>query len=388
MKAVMYRLMNLRARQKVFIALLSVVTSLALIVTGVGAWIQFTGDAFGWWTSRAELVGFDKGDPEAKPVEGEADAPESELAKNPFDAFGDNGKFTNDNDYPLIVRISVTEFERRTKNFYSENPDEPNVRRCLLGELPGGTGWQGWKTVEPENIIWAASGEMPEGFMLFYRATASSFEFVPCYYRYDSFYVNGIPQEVKCDRITYYSTDASTVFSATIHDAQYRYWVPSLFKEYDYVYLQWADGLAARMNLADPEKYVTSIPTNAELFKYWTPEGRDVALQLDFRCYRYPALARTLTKGQWFYNENDGYFYYVGILGKNQSVYPLGVDEQTMDWLDFTGIEIKSIADDAFWSGHEARFYAESIEANRDAAAALWGLTFEPGSLGAAIFGG
>ena len=36
--------------------------------------------------------------------------------------------------------------------------------------------------------------------------------------------------------------------------------------------------------------------------------------------------------------------------------------------------------------GNGVRYYAESIEAHRDAAA-LWGLSFEPGSLGAMIFG-
>ena len=395
MKAFFNRLMNMNGRRKALVAALCVVTSLAMLVTGVGAWIQYTGKVFGWGSGRVTIEPF-RGDPKAKPVAGEATEPEKETEKNPFKAIGENGKFTNENNYPVILRIAAIETESNQKTFYSQNLTEPDMKPCLLGVLPG----TGWKTLDPGNILWAAPGEKPEHFGLHYRTTTDGFEFVPYYDREELTWA--VPdghaygkQEVKCDRITYYSSDPSTVLFATIHDVQYRYFVPGYPDNMDYdtvydtAYLQWADGLAARAKLADPEKYVTSTPTNAEVFKYWTPEGRDMAMQLDCHCYRFPTLTRTPTKGQWFYNENDGYFYYIGILGKNQSIYPLGLDNQTMDLSDFQGIQIKSYPydiDNGFWAGNHVEFYAEGIEANKDAAAALWGLTFEPGSLGAMMF--
>jgi len=390
MEVVLHKLARLKARKKVLIALLAAVLSLALVITGVGAWMQFTGGVIRWDAIHRPFVDPYSGDPEAKPVAGEAVDPEATTATNPFAAFGEDGKFTNENNYPLLVRISITEYESRAKTFYSENFVEPNAAPCRLGALPG----TGWKTLDPANIIWAAPGEKPELFGMYYRATADGFEFVPFCFREEQG-PPGFPygnQEVKCNRITYYSTDGSTVFSATIHDVQYRYYYwSSLTSDNDYTYLQWAEGLAARMKVADSEKYVTSTPTSTELFKYWTPEGRDTTLQLDQYCYRYPGLARTLTKGQWFYNENDGYFYYVGILEKKQSISPLGLECPVTDdgvtFPNFTGIRNASVKEDAFLLYNSVGYFAESIEAHRDAATALWGLTFEPGSLGAMIFG-
>jgi len=99
-----------------------------------------------------------------------------------------------------------------------------------------------------------------------------------------------------------------------------------------------------------------------------------------------PDLKKTPTKNKWFYNESDGYFYYVGVLNHNDSVpAPLDVGNPINSNVFFregpSDFETPVGAKDFTF-----RMYGETLEANTQAVADLWGLTYEPGSLGAAIF--
>ena len=98
-----------------------------------------------------------------------------------------------------------------------------------------------------------------------------------------------------------------------------------------------------------------------------------------------PALTKTLTKNKWFYNEADGYFYYLGVLNHNESVFaPLDVENPVNTAPFYNGWPVGET--DIVSKDFTFRVYGEAIEANTQAAAELWGLTFEPGSLGAMIF--
>ncbi|MCL2299831.1 MAG: hypothetical protein FWC27_06765 [Firmicutes bacterium] len=100
-----------------------------------------------------------------------------------------------------------------------------------------------------------------------------------------------------------------------------------------------------------------------------------------------PELTKTLTKDKWFYSETDGYFYYLGVLNHNESVSaPMDVKNPVNKEAFFTEFPA-GLADASSPIEFVFRVYGEALEANKDAVASAWGLTFEPGSLGAAIFG-
>ena len=139
----------------------------------------------------------------------------------------------------------------------------------------------------------------------------------------------------------------------------------------------------------------TSLPTLNHVAKNWDSVAPSVALQSKRLTYNWdetaspssfavgvnfeaPELAKTPTSNKWFYNEQDGYFYYIGLLGSQASLAP------PIDCSNPVFFANEVYQD--FFCDLKYRMYGEAVEANKDAITAAWGLTFEPGSLGAAIF--
>ena len=143
---------------------------------------------------------------------------------------------------------------------------------------------------------------------------------------------------------------------------------------------------------ATDASWKTKRPTQNQVVKNWADTIPLVAAQtkvqqrlgylltqpVDIGVYlKAPMLTKTPTPSRWFYNEEDGYFYYIGLLKSQESMLP------PMDCSDpqFNASDLYQ----SFFSDFSFRVYGEAVEANKDAITAAWGLTFELGSLGSAI---
>ena len=145
---------------------------------------------------------------------------------------------------------------------------------------------------------------------------------------------------------------------------------------------QWAEFAGGEAGIwASDASWRTRRPDSDHVVKDWGAAIPLVGLQSrqGFFCLKAPELTKTPTLNKWFYNEQDGYFYYIGLLRSQETVLPpVDCSDPQYDATELYGSFLKDI---------KYRVYGEAVEANKDAVAAAWGLTFEPGSLGAAIFG-
>ena len=385
-------LLHLNARKKVVVFLTCVVLSMAIIVTGVFALAQYTG-----------VIGeIDYVDPYG-PTDFEGSGSffslpviPAEDGVSPFSTTSDS--IQNPNPFPIVLRASLKEIATRYNVVHSDTPDVPSDwKPIVLDERLYRNTWLnkflGKKQIPFDSIIWPASfGAKPANLHISY---------VPDQLGWFDFFVyldvkdaggNSIaiqPVDMGNTHPKVHTQDATTIstiwFETTEEPSskpRYRFYISS---EMIQTKIQWA--AFAHSDTGDwavDSSWETSRPTLQQVVKDWSDSLPLVMLKSlviqDLLYLKAPNLAKAPTSGKWFYNEADGYFYYIGTLKNLESVAaPVNCAAPLCD---------EDVLNRNFYlKDFRCCLYGDAVEANKDAITTAWGLTFEPGSLGAKILG-
>jgi len=399
MKALFRRFFHLNARKRVLIALGSVMIALTIMITGVGAWIYVTGVIASGKLTNPEPVNSDGGGGYWTDT-----VPLDPLRPVLLPQLNGDGSIKNPSAQPLVLRVSLKEIVEQYGTKTSSNASEPAPWNPVVFYYPDLKGFDpavlAWPEISPERIRWneAQLGPKPVGLHVRYQLRNVGTRDECCDYvayqdvRDAGDNLIGIRAVGLLFGADYYKLDSTTLFELYFYKKhlgsfEYQYYSES---DADLVKTrtQWTaiEDSESTGDWASTATWITKHPTLENVVKDWNEAVPLVKLQGEKANYfgsvnaylEAPNLTKTVTAGKWFYNENDGYFYYVGILSRNMTISaPFNTGEPIRgEWL-YNG----------FFKEVNYRVYGEAIEANKDAAAELWGLTYEPGSLGAVMFG-
>jgi len=354
------------------ILLISITLFLALVIltVGSGAWLRYTGFFAG---GGNVAIDWPQDDPYIKKG---TNAPE-EL----FKPFSDDGT-TVTSKVPIVFRFTIAEYLRNYEEVIHSLTEAPEG--CYPLALKGGAPWIGtWEDVPEQCIRWANNSVMPEGFCIRYRKTADStsanpeYEFFPYY-----LWQPTSRQKVSCDEIKYELEDsgaANPFFKyVEISGVNYHYYRAAGFNGENLLWtnLQWGEIAASDENIWSNGPWLKSRPSIEDLD--WSADPPQVKLQLRNQWLEIKNLTKQPQKNAWYYNEADGYFYYIGV------IYPGQLIETFFTPPSFRG-EPEPVVP-SLYGGSGYSLYGQSTDAVKEAVATQWGLTFEPGSLGAKIF--
>ena len=260
---------------------------------------------------------------------------------------GDGKPIQNTNDFPIVLRASLKEILRQYQTIESRETVIPATWKLVT--LSGKTEaylleeyYATWKDVPREKIRWneSAWGIMPDGLRMKYQPYAyndlSGFSFFSYLEIKDE---NGDflgIQALELDRLECHRLDANTIYDVFFRGTEQelsaqkpKYWYyiddSSSFLE---TKTQWADLNTVGEGIWEYDSsWKTVRPTLEKLVLDWNNSIPLVAVQsttqempgvwgtYQVRAYlKSPDLSKTPTKNKWFYNESDGYFYYIGIL--------------------------------------------------------------------------
>ena len=402
-------LLHLNARKKVVVLLTCVVLSAAIIVTGVLALAQYTGVI-----DEGNLTNPDN------PKDAWSDGAFADI-KEALDPSPDGMPFQSDgepiknpNKYPLVIRATLKEIcTYLDVESYSVFNVPASYKPILVSREAIERYTEGFKVLSPSQLIWDETllGPYPSDFHFFYitkDGKVTNF----CAYRdiYDGSgnWLGGNSIRVMRD-FDYHMRDSEAIGSLWFRDdnpgnhevqpANIEYWFYS--EDAQTRKTQWVDSFS--LGSGDgiwmyDSSWIIKRPTLAKVVKNWSDAIPLVVMQtyLDTQpgyvesvYLKAPTLSQTPTANKWFYNEADGYFYYIGILAYNQvAPSPLDVANPVNSEAFFNR---KALFQTSSGSPHSKelsfRIYGDAVEANKDAITTAWGLTFEPGSLGAKILG-
>ncbi|MCL2299739.1 MAG: hypothetical protein FWC27_06285 [Firmicutes bacterium] len=375
---------------KRMLALFSALTlAVSLVLVGTFAWLSYSGNMGG----RGASSDRDRKD-KMTPVPGEFlgvdDSPPAASKEPIADPFTSQYSSTetalkNANSYPIIVRASIVEIQDKKNKIlvdYALRNTVPSEYVAVKMDTDYSLG--DWTWVRQEALF--VNGEACDSVSklhAFYRTNESGeYEFfvASCFYdpslnwNWESFKSDW--QKVECDAVQYTLTAQGALGKVCLLNPKC---VFTEWSDQNHEKLPWG----ASVNLVKYEKDLilpAKHPTLEGLVEDWNAGALRGAAQLDSRIpIVYSHVSKTPVKDNWFYNEQDGYFYYVGLIA------PGGIAPRffTLDTVQ----TFKVLDGPGYVSSFSLNSVGEVIEAEKEAAAALWGLTFEPGSLGAAIFG-
>ena len=399
MKALLRRFVHLNARKRVLIALGSIMIALTILITSVGAWLYATGVM-----ASGKLTNPDPVNSEGGGVYwGDTATPPEPWGPSLLPQLEGDGSIKNLNAQPIILRVSLKEIVEQYGTQRSSNASESVPWKPVVFYYPDLKGFDptvlGWQELPSDRVRWneAQLGPKPVGLHVRYQLRDVGTRDERCDYvayqdvRDAGDNLIGIRAVGLCFGADFYKLDSTTLFELYFYKKhigsfQYEYYSES---DADLVKTrtQWTtvEDSESTGDWAATESWITKHPTLENVVKDWNEAVPLVKLQGEKAnyfgsvnaCLEAPDLAKAPTVGKWFYNENDGYFYYIGVIGRNISIpAPFNLENPVGgEWL-YVG----------FFKEINYRVYGEAIEANKDAATELWGLTYEPGSLGAAIF--
>jgi hypothetical protein len=298
----------------------------------------------------------------------------------------------NTNTYPIVIRASLQEILTRYKFIESSTTNVPAnwkpavireaFRKDIVDKL-----YEGWNEIPYNHIHWddAKLGTKPEKLHVFYKIYANTFG---CFsyvdiYDPDTNFVGIQPMSLHAE-----------VYNAYIGDEILDIWIlgndPNFTKIPYYIddatdmittKTQWVSFSNTEITgeWKSDSTWEVSHPTLANVVQDWDASIPMLTLQSNVSVYlKAPELRQTITKNKWYYNASDGYFYYVGIVGYNELAPGLADTKSPV----YDPLKLYT----NMFSEIKYRVYGEALQANTDLVAAQWGLSFTPGSLGAAIF--
>ena len=314
----------------------------------------------------------------------------------------DGNYIVNGDNHPYIMRISLKEILTQYETIVTTATDLPAEWKLApfegedeLKDLFLGT--SDWKEVPSEKIKWGESlPPMPEGLHIFLRTKSDTLTYaLRSYIDVKDDAGNLLGHQMVSLTMDPTWDDAETLRTLQAVDPpKYRYYLDDA-DAMKVTKTQWSDMNGEHMLSEDVEwqadsAWLTARPTLEQLVYDWDEAVPRIVLQSgshlnhinDAEKYglllKAPYLTKEPTPKRWFYNEADGYFYYIGIMQPGTVMYSLfGASFPEYQQTLFTDY-VKSV---------RYRTCDEAILDDKEAAAALWGLTFEPGSLGAMILG-
>lgn len=401
MKKFFSKAFHIKGKHRRILIAVSVTIALTIAITSVGAWLHTTGLMATNKITNPNPVNWDGGASFFE-VYGERQIISPPPLQDPLlPIFYLNGEIINENEYDSIFRISLTEIIEEYPHERSSDINKGDPWKPVIYYYPDLKGFPvdifEYPEVPYENIIWQEEklGPKPAGMHVHYRLRKVDMAPESCtLYSYievkdEEGNLIGI-RTMRFPFGTYDLQNSTTIdklyADSNPNNAQYVYYSDHP-DDLLIVGTQWfTDTIESTVPGTKDDPWVTRHPTLETVVKDWNAAVPLVQLQsktsylsnLFDVALKAPNLTKTPTANKWFYNENDGYFYYIGIMKAGSNI-PAPFILEDLVYSD-------TIYKTAFFKEFSCGAHGDIVQANKDAATALWGLTYEPGSLGAAIF--